>query len=90
VVFTSACKECFGGVLLRDKKKNYYESRKLEKQKKNYPTNNLQLNAITHALKMRHHYLMGRIFLLMLDNINLQYLFNQQNLNARQARWLSF
>ena len=26
----------------------------------------------------------------MLDNISLKYLFDQQNLNARQARWLSF
>ena len=26
----------------------------------------------------------------MSDNINLKYLFDQQNLNARQARWLSF
>ena len=26
----------------------------------------------------------------MLDNISLKYLFDQQNLNARQARWMSF
>ena len=26
----------------------------------------------------------------MSDNISLKYLFDQQNLNARQARWLSF
>ena len=26
----------------------------------------------------------------MLDNISLKYLFDQQNLNARQARWFSF
>ena len=26
----------------------------------------------------------------MLDNISLEYLFDQHNLNARQARWLSF
>ena len=26
----------------------------------------------------------------MTDNISLKYLFNQQNLNTRQARWLSF
>jgi len=26
----------------------------------------------------------------MLDNISLKYLFDQQNLNARQARWLAF
>ena len=26
----------------------------------------------------------------MSDNISLKYLFDQQNLNARQARWLAF
>ena len=29
-------------------------------------------------------------FLLRSDNISLKYLFDQQNLNARHARWLSF
>ena len=28
--------------------------------------------------------------MLISNNISLKYLFNQQNLNARQARWLSF
>ena len=31
-----------------------------------------------------------KIFLLMSDNISLKYLFDQQNMNARQARWLAF
>ena len=39
---------------------------------------------------MWQHYLIGRIFLLMSYNIILKYLFDQHNLNARQARWLSF
>ena len=36
------------------------------------------------------HHLIGRIFLLMSDNISLKYLFDQQNMNARQEIWLSF
>ena len=36
------------------------------------------------------HHLIGKRFLLMSNNISLKYLFNQQNLNARQVRWLSF
>ena len=28
--------------------------------------------------------------MLMYDNISLKYLFDQQNINARQARWLAF
>jgi hypothetical protein len=32
---------------------------------------------------------MGRIFLLLTDNSGVKYLFNQPDLNARQARWLA-
>ena len=39
---------------------------------------------------MWRHYLIGRKFLLMSDNISLKYLFDQQNLNAIQSIWLSF
>ena len=39
---------------------------------------------------MWHHHLIRKIFLLMSDNINLKYLFDQKNLNARKARWLAF
>ena len=35
------------------------------------------------------HYLIGKKFVLISDNVSLKYLFNQQNLNARQARWLA-
>ena len=40
--------------------------------------------------KIWRHHLIGRIFLLMSNNISLKYLFDQQNLNARKARWLAF
>ena len=33
---------------------------------------------------------MGRKFLLLTDNSGVKYLFSQLDLNARQARWLSF
>ena len=33
---------------------------------------------------------MGRKFLLKIDNMSLKYLFDQPNMNARQARWLAF
>ena len=67
-----------------------YESRKLKQHERNYATHDLELAAIVHALKMWRHYLIGRKFFLMSDNVSLKYLFDQQNLNARQARWLAF
>jgi hypothetical protein len=39
---------------------------------------------------MWRHYIMGRRFLLLMDNSGVKYLFNQPDLNARQARWLAF
>ena len=33
---------------------------------------------------------MARKFLLKTDNISLKYLFDQKDMNARQARWLVF
>ena len=50
----------------------------------------LELATIIHALKMWRHYLMGRKFLLKTDNMSLKYLFDQLDLNARQAKWLDF
>ena len=52
-------------------------------------TRNLKLEAIIHALKMCRHYLLGRRFVLMSDHNGLRYLFDQPNLNVRQARRLA-
>ena len=90
VVCTDACKEGLGGVLIHEKYVVVYCSRKRKEHEKNYATHDLELVAIIHALKMWQHYLIGKIFIVMSDNISLKYLFDQHNINARQARWLSF
>ena len=46
-----------------------YESRKLKIHERNYTTHDLELAVIIHALKMWRHYLIGRKFTLMSDNI---------------------
>jgi len=63
-----------------------YESRKLNEYEHNYVTHDLELVAIIHALKMWRQCLLGRRFVLMSDHNGLRYLFDQTNLNARQAR----
>ena len=55
-----------------------------------YANYDLELHAIIHALKIWCHHLISKRFLLMSDNISLKYLFDQQNINTRQARWLYF
>ena len=67
----------------------WFESQKLNEHEQNYLTHDLQLVAIIHALKIWRHYLFGRRFILMSDHSGLRYLFEQPNLNARQARWLA-
>jgi len=90
LVCTDACKEGLGGVLTQDNYVIAYESRKLKQHENNYATHGLELATIIHVLKMWRHYLIGRRFVFMSDNISLRYLFDQQNLNARQARCLAF
>ena len=79
-----------GGVLTQEGNVISYEFRKLKIHEKNYATYDLELSAVIHALKMWHHHLIGRKFILMTDNEGLKYMLDQPNLNARQARWLYF
>jgi hypothetical protein len=52
-------------------------------------THDLELASIVHALKMWRYYLLGIIFVLMIDHSGLRYLFDQPKLNVRQARWMA-
>jgi hypothetical protein len=54
----------------------------------NYPTHDLELTAVVHALKIWRHYLMGKRCDLYMDLKSLKYIFTQLNLNLRQRRWL--
>ena len=89
-VCTDVSKEGIGGFLLQNDHVIFYESQNLKEHEKNYPMFDLTLAAITDALKMWRHYLMGRKFLLKIDNMSLNYLFYQPDLNARKARWFGF
>ena len=90
VVCIDASKEGLGGVLLQNDHTICYESQKLKEHEKNYPMHDIELSSIIHALRMWRHYLMGRKFLLKTDNMSLKYLFDQLDLNSRQARWFPF
>ena len=65
-----------------------YASRQLRKHEVNYPTHDLELAAVVHALKIWRHYLMGKRCELYTDHKSLKYIFTQSNLNLRQRRWL--
>jgi hypothetical protein len=77
-----------GCMLMRDSCMVAYASWQLRKLEVNYPTHDLDLAAIVHALKIWRHYLMGRRCELYMDNKSLKYIFTQSNLNLRQRTWL--
>ena len=77
-------------MLLKEDYVIIYESRNIKIHEQNYATHDLELATIIHALTMWRHYLIGRKFTLISDNISLKYLFDQQSSNAHQARWLDF
>jgi hypothetical protein len=65
-----------------------YASRQLRKHEQNYPTHDLELAAVIHALKIWRHYLLGHKCQIYTDHKSLKYIFTQNNLNLRQRRWL--
>ena len=65
-----------------------YASRQLRKHEVNYPTHDLELAAVVHALKIWRHYLLGNVCHIYTDHKSLKYIFTQPELNMRQRRWL--
>lgn len=65
-----------------------YASRQLRPHEENYPTHDLELAAVIHALKIWRHYLLGNKCEVYTDHKSLKYIFTQPDLNLRQCRWL--
>jgi len=88
VVYCDASKLGLGGVLMQDDKVVVYESRQLWIHERNYPTHDLELAPVVFVLKIWIHYLYGYRFEVFNDHKSLKYLFDQEELNMRQRRWL--
>ena len=65
-----------------------YASQQLRRHELNYPTHDLELVAVVHALKICRHYLYGQRCDIYTDHKSLKYIFTQNELNMRQRRWL--
>ena len=87
-VVTDASGIAVGGVLTQEGRPVAFTSRKLRIHEKNYPTHDLELLAVIHALKLWRHYLLGRKFRLVTDHKSLKWIFTQPTLNMRQRRWV--
>jgi hypothetical protein len=87
-VYCDASGTRLGCVLMQDNRVIAYASRALRPHEQNYPTHDLELAAVVHALKMWRHYLMGTHYNFFTDHKSLKYIFTQADLNRRQRRWL--
>ena len=65
-----------------------FTSWKLKVHERNYPTHDLELLAVIHALKLWRHYLLGCQFELITDHKILKWIFTQPTLNMHQRRWV--
>jgi hypothetical protein len=60
----------------------------LRKHEENYPTHDLELAIVVHALKIWRHYLIDHRCEIYSYHRSLKYIFTQTNLNLRKPRWL--
>jgi hypothetical protein len=87
-VYCDASRQGLGCVLMQEGKVVAYASRQLRKHEQNYPTHDLELAAVVHALKIWRHYMIGNKCEIFTDHKSLKYIFTQKDLNLRQRRWL--
>jgi hypothetical protein len=74
-VYCDASRQGLGCVLMQEGKVIAYASRKLRKHEQNYPTHDLELAAIVHALKIWRHYMIGNKCQIFTDHKSLKYIF---------------
>jgi hypothetical protein len=89
-VYCDASGTGLGCVLMQDNRVIAYASRALRPHEQNYPTHDLELAAVVHALKIWRHYLMGAHCNIYTDHKSLKYIFTEAGLNMSQRRWLEF
>jgi hypothetical protein len=81
----SGCLRC---VLMLEGRVIAYASRQLRLHEEHYPTHELELAVVVHALKIWRHYLLENICHNYTDHKSLKCIFTQLELNMRQRRWL--
>jgi ribonuclease HI len=87
-IYCDASRQGLGCVLMQEGHVIAYVSHELQKHELNYPTHDLELAAVVHALKIWRHYIMGTKCPVYTDHKSLKYIFTQKDLNLRQHRWL--
>ena len=73
-IYCYACGQGLGCVLMQEGHVIVYASRQLRKHELNYPTHDLELAAVVHALKIWRHYIMGTKCQVYTDHKSLKYI----------------
>jgi hypothetical protein len=74
-IYCDACGQGLGCVLMQGHV-IAYTSRQLRKQELNYPTHDLELAAVVHALKIWRYYIMGTKCQVYTDHKSLKYIYS--------------
>jgi hypothetical protein len=80
-IYYDASKQGLHCVLMQEGHVIAYASHQLRKHEQNYPTHDLELAAVIHALKIWRHYLLGHRCQIYTDHKSLKYIFTQNDLN---------
>jgi ribonuclease HI len=87
-IYYDASRQGLGCELMQEGRVVSYASHQLRKHEENYPTHDLELAAVVHALKIWRHYLISQQCEIYSDHKSLKYILTQIDLNLRQRRWL--
>jgi hypothetical protein len=74
-IYYVASKQGLGCVLMQEGHVIAYASRQLRKHEQNYPTHDLELAAVVHALKIWRYYFLGHRCQIYTDHKSLKYIF---------------
>ena len=89
-MFCDASKDGLGCVLMQSERVAAYGSRQLKNHEQNYPTHDMEFEAIVFSLNLWRHYLYGEQFEVFSDQKSLKYIFMQRDLNMKLCRWMEF
>jgi hypothetical protein len=82
-VYCDASGSGLGCVLMQEGQVIVYASIHLCRHEEHYPTHDLELATVVHALKIWRHYLLENIYHIYTDHKSLKYIFTQSELNMR-------
>jgi hypothetical protein len=87
-IYCDASGQGLGCVLMQDGHVVAYASRQLRKHEEKYPTHDLELAVVVHALKIWRHYIIDKRCEVYSDHKSLKYIFTHPDFILRQQRWL--